>query len=121
MTAVSFAFATPGDGQWIGAGLICVEARYCSRLLLGGERIDRLHPSPTEWREIDAEIRWGLSPGPLPASSVIAQTLLGGATSALVRYLHQQPVNEEPEDVAMALDALLQGVGAAVPESLSQQ
>jgi hypothetical protein len=121
MIAVSFAFTTPGDGLWIGAGLICVEARYCSRLLLGGERIDRLHSSPTEWREIEAEIGWGLSPGPVPTSSVIARTLLGGATSALVRYLHQQPVNDEPERVAVALDALLQGVAAAVPESSSQQ
>jgi hypothetical protein len=33
---------TPGDGQWIGAGLICVEARYCSRPLLGGGWVDSL-------------------------------------------------------------------------------
>jgi len=39
-----------------------------------------------------------------------------GSTSALVRYLHAQPVNEEPERVAAALDALLQGIGAGVFE-----
>ena len=87
---------TPGDGQWIGAAVISLEAHYCSRLLRGGGRIERLYLPLPAWGEIEPELSWGLSQGPLPASSVIAQSLLGGSTSALVRYLHAQPVNEEP-------------------------
>lgn len=59
MIAISHALTTPGDGQWIGAGLICSEARYCLRLLLDRARIERLHLPLAAWREMEAEIGWG--------------------------------------------------------------
>lgn len=112
MTACTFTIRTLETGQLIGQAVLCAEARYCSVLWRGTTRPDRRFAAVDVWKAILAQLSENLEPGPLPASSPIAELISGRdrAGGHVVQYLWQEPLEAEPGDVPLELDKRLQMV-----------
>lgn len=112
MTAYTFTIRTLETGQLVGQAVLCAEARYCSVLWRGATRPDRRFAAIETWKAVLAQLADRLEPGPLPASSPIAQLLSGPqrAGGHVVQYLWAEPVDAAPADVPLELDQRLQMV-----------
>jgi hypothetical protein len=109
ITAIALYIQDQATGRPIGLAVVCAAARYASVLWSGGDRLERLHATPAEWREIEHQINNGLDPRPLMSTSPLA-VFFNKAASSLrqVRWLHSTPLKvRDPLDTGPTLDALL--------------
>jgi hypothetical protein len=111
--AFSFTLTDFETGRLLGLALVCPEARYASVLGVGVERFDRRHALPTQWQELEMDLR-RLSSSTLDPSSTIVRLLLDvdRRSNVVVRPLTGLPGDGEPERSAQLLDALLKGMTA---------
>lgn len=79
MTALTFRLHRLDTGHHVGWALVCHDARYAAVAIASITTLQRRFTSVTAWRDVEREIRMGLSPGPLPTASAIAQLLAGAA------------------------------------------
>jgi hypothetical protein len=87
-----------------GLALVCFEARYGAMLWRDSRQIARLQATAEEWREIEHQIRNGLDPRPLPASSPLAAFLRGGEPRQ-ARWLAAAAISvDDPLATVEALD-----------------
>ena len=88
---------------------------------VGVERFDRRHALPTQWQELEMDLR-RLPASPLDPSSTIVRLLLDvdRRSNVVVRPLTGLPRDGEPERSAQLLDALLKGMSAR-PDLLRQE
>jgi hypothetical protein len=119
--AFSFTLTDFETGALLGLALICPEARYASVLGVGGEQFDRRHALPTQWQELEVDLR-RLPASQLDRSSTVVRLLLDvdRRSNVVVRPLTGLPADGEPERSAQLLDALLKGMTAR-PDWRSQQ
>jgi len=99
----------------------CPTARYASVLATGGDRFDRRHALPSQWKELEVDL--GRLPAtPLDRSSTLVQVPLDAdrRSNVVVQPLTGLPADGEPERSPQLLDALLRGM-AARPEMRLQQ
>ena len=108
LTGTTFAISNDA-GQTLGLALACHDARYLSIQWAGASRLERLHPSPAEWREIEHQIRNGLDPRPLSLETPIGAFLgIKDAERRRVAWVHSVPIDvADPLTTAHALDAHL--------------
>ena len=86
------------------------------------ERLDRRHPTPSQWKEIELDLTVGLPPGPLDATSAVVEVLLDAnrRRSTIVQYVNVLPVEVvRAETAATVLDALLRSMDPAAPTETS--
>ena len=122
LTAWSFVVSELLSGRRIGQAVLSPQARYASAVAAGSHprlglslerpeasRIDRLHLSPRQWQDVEAQIALGLEPGPLDGASPIAVAISGDhAKDVIIQYVVQHTLQiERPEDAAAVLDEKL--------------
>jgi hypothetical protein len=111
VTGVSFILRALDSGAVVGAAVLCTEARYCSVLLRGADRLDRRFLPPAAWQALERELRDTLEAGPLPAVSAIAEALVPGRTKDItVQYVAGIQIDAPPSAVREELDKQLQAL-----------
>jgi hypothetical protein len=86
------------------------------------ERLDRRHPTPSQWKEIELDLTVGLPSAPLESTSAVVEVLLDAnrRRSTIVQYLNVLPVEvAQVEATATVLDALLRSQVPAAPTKAS--
>jgi hypothetical protein len=111
--AFTFTLTDFESGQLLGLALMCPEARYAGVLPVGGQRFDRRHALPHQWKEIEVDLT-RLPTSPLDRSSTIVQLLLDvdRRSNVIVQPLTGLPADGDPERSAQLLDSLLKGLAA---------
>lgn len=109
MTAYTFTIRLRETSTVAGQALICAEARYASVQWQGQPRADRRFLEPHDWKAIQLELDKGLPSAPLDAESVIAGVLMHYSIRPryLIHSLAQEPFDETPDRVVLALDQRL--------------
>lgn len=111
--AHTFTITRLATGRLVAHATICVEARYVSIATVGADRLDRVHPSPADWRALEAVGRETLTTVPLDRRHVVARVLTDSRSEFVVQPLVIAPITvTAPGQVATALDAHLRGLAA---------
>jgi hypothetical protein len=82
MTVHTFAL-TASDGRLAAVAVLAIDARYCSVLPIGGNRIIRRFGPIAHWREAELEIAAGLTADPLPREAALWRLITGVEESRL--------------------------------------
>jgi hypothetical protein len=120
LTAVTFAVTNP-NAETIGLAVLCVEARYASMRWRGVDRVDRRFASPAEWKDMEHQLKMGLSTKPLPPAGVFARVLTGGGPDRIVRWLNVTTITvDDPAMAVQAFDAHLKRQPVELRQTLKQ-
>jgi hypothetical protein len=112
LQALIFNITSAEDGRFVGAGLVCMDARYASVRWAEADDLDRLHVTPADWVAIGEELGAGVNPGPVTTDGRLYMLVAGEfAGYAIVQSVSDRPVAvDRPEEATPALDALLREV-----------
>lgn len=112
MTATAFLIVDLVTGRRLGGAVVAPEARYCSRLLAGAERLDRRFVPAPAWPKVERELAELHSGPPVDSDSAVSVAVLGDRRthSQALQRLHATPVAGEPGEVASKLDQLVRSL-----------
>jgi hypothetical protein len=108
MTAIILRLFRVETGQPTGWALVCPDARYASVMLHEAAVITRRYADPPKWREMAHEMRIGMHPGPLAATSAIVRLIAESRSRWIaVHWVAAFQIEADPLELTAALDAKL--------------
>lgn len=93
---------------YAGGALASTEARYLSLLWRGQERLDRRHASPSEWREVIAQLQTVTEGTDVARGTVLYRLFVGPEPLSLrITCVERLTIEALPAGLALALDEVL--------------